>query len=568
MKVLRRIVVLLTFIFSLSITAQAEDIYSIHTDVLLDESGTAHIKQTWKTNATDGTEYFIPMTNMGPMELYDYKVSSDGNEFQQVEWDVDKGFEEKAYTYGINYTNSGFELCFGKSEYGDMTYVVEYKLKNAVQSFTDADGFNIRFVNDKLSPAPKDVSATIHIEGVDLNDQNSRIWGFGYHGDVIYDNGVIQARSSDFNSNSHMTLLMRIDKGILNPSYQGDGDFESLRERAFEGSSYSDDFDEGEYTGKPSGPLGVIVNFLRDIVFLIPLLGIFAGGLGLSRTKKAKPRNLSDYKIDKTSYSRDIPAGGHLPTIYNFYKFNGNAKYNDLMSAYLLSWLNKGYISVEEVDKQVLFFNNKEVQLVFTGVEAELKDLSERKLWAFLRAAAVDEVLEEKELKAYVQKHTTAFAKLEEIAWQDANSFSITNNLLIDKESFLDSRPELTPQGGKTYQDIFGFKKYLEDFTIINEREAKEVSLWDSYLIIAAVFGIADRVSKQFEDLYPKYSFYENEYGSPINTYLYISYLNSLSRNTYSAYQSGLSASSGGGGSSSFGGGGGSFGGGSGGGSR
>ena len=53
-----------------------------------------------------------------------------------------------------------------------------------------------------------------------------------------------------------------------------------------------------------------------------------------------------------------------------------------------------------------------------------------------------------------------------------------------------------------------------------------------------------------------------------MNTYLYISYLNSLSRNTYSAYQSNVSASSGGGGSSSFGGGGGSFGGGSGGGSR
>lgn len=568
MKALRRIVFLLTFIFSFSITAQAEDIYSINTDVLLDNEGTAHIKQTWKTNATEGTEYYIPMNNMGPMELYDYKVSSPESEFQQVEWDVDKSFEEKAYTYGVNYTNKGLELCFGKSEYGDMTYVIEYKLKNAVQSFTDADGFNIRFVNDQLSPASRNVSTTIHIDGVELNDQNSRIWGFGYNGDVIYEDGIIKATSSNFNSNSHMTLLMRLNKGILNPTYQASGDFETLRERAFEGSSYTDDFNSDEYNGKTRSFGRIIGNLFGNLIFLIPLLGIFAGGLSKSRSKKAKPRNLSDYKIDKTSYARDIPAGGHLPTIYNFYKYNANAKYNDLMSAYLLLWLNKGYINVEEVDKKGVFFNNKEVEVVFTGVEPELKDNSERKLWAFLRAAAVDNVLEEKELKAYVQRHTSAFAGLEEIAWQDGNNFALKNNLLVEQKSFLDNRPELTPKGGKVYQDIFGFKKYLKDFTIINEREVKEVSLWDSYLIIAAIFGIADQVSEQFEDLYPQYTFYENEYGSPMNTYLYISYLNSLSRNTYSAYQSNVSASSGGGGSSSFGGGGGSFGGGSGGGSR
>src|SRR5699024_6914140 len=125
----------------------------------------------------------------------------------------------------------------------------------------------------------------------------------------------------------------------------------------------------------------VIGNLIGNLIFLIPLFGVFAGGLSMSRSKKAKPRNLSNYKIDKTSYSRDIPAGGYLPTIYNFYKYSANAKYNDLMSAYLLLWLNKGYINVEEVDKKGVFFNNKEVEVVFTGVEPELKDNSERKLW-------------------------------------------------------------------------------------------------------------------------------------------------------------------------------------------
>ena len=70
----------------------------------------------------------------------------------------------------------------------------------------------------------------------------------------------------------------------------------------------------------------------------------------------------------------------------------------------------------------------------------------------------------------------------------------------------------------------FGFKRYLEDFTSVNKREAREGSLpaagrsdwpfqsvnerevrevWDQYLIFAQLFGIADRVAAQFKELYP-----------------------------------------------------------------
>ena len=52
---------------------------------------------------------------------------------------------------------------------------------------------------------------------------------------------------------------------------------------------------------------------------------------------------------------------------------------------------------------------------------------------------------------------------------------------------------------------IIGFKKFLLDYSLINEREGIEVELWDQYLIIAEVLGIADKVEKQYENLYTKY---------------------------------------------------------------
>jgi len=70
----------------------------------------------------------------------------------------------------------------------------------------------------------------------------------------------------------------------------------------------------------------------------------------------------------------------------------------------------------------------------------------------------------------------------------------------------------------------FGFKRYLEDFTSVNAREAREGKLpvsggsdwpfqsvderevrevWDQYLIFAQLFCIADRVAAQLKNFYP-----------------------------------------------------------------
>ena len=51
--------------------------------------------------------------------------------------------------------------------------------------------------------------------------------------------------------------------------------------------------------------------------------------------------------------------------------------------------------------------------------------------------------------------------------------------------------------------ELAGLKRFLLDYTLIAERTAIEVNLFENYLIYAQMMGIAKKVAKQFKELYP-----------------------------------------------------------------
>ena len=119
-------------------------------------------------------------------------------------------------------------------------------------------------------------------------------------------------------------------------------------------------------------------------------------------------------------------------------------------------------------------------------------------------------------------------------------------------------------------QKLYGLKLFLTEFSNIKQREAIEVNLWDEYLMYAYIFGIADKVVKQFKNLYPEVVVEMQNMNMDFDTFIFI---NDISRSSVLSARSAKSEaeakassySSGGGGFSSGGGGGGSFGGGGGG---
>ncbi len=50
------------------------------------------------------------------------------------------------------------------------------------------------------------------------------------------------------------------------------------------------------------------------------------------------------------------------------------------------------------------------------------------------------------------------------------------------------------------YNKLIGLKKYLKEYSTLKERFPIEMALWGKYLVFASLFGIADKVSKEFKE--------------------------------------------------------------------
>jgi hypothetical protein len=153
-------------------------------------------------------------------------------------------------------------------------YTIEYKLDQVAGGYADKDGMNFRFVNDQMNTTPTDVTVKISFaDGRAVTDENADIWGFGFAGQVFFENGnIIAYTETPLSIENHVTLLAAFEKGLLSPARQEQGSFEELKERAFEGSDYDMD-SQGEDISALEAlilflftivlPTGVIVWFLR-----------------------------------------------------------------------------------------------------------------------------------------------------------------------------------------------------------------------------------------------------------------------------------------------------------------
>ena len=155
---------------------------------------------------------------------------------------------------------------------------------------------------------------------------------------------------------------------------------------------------------------------------------------------------------------------------------------------------------------------------------------------------------------------------LKKINYQDLNrdfsKYLKSDKAYEDIDHFIEKNKKkefLNEAGKKELLKYYGMKNFLKDFTLMDEREIREVKLWSYHLELAALLGLAEKVQEQLK-VYPEV--YQDT-GVRMNPYTASIILHSVNSSLTSAM-----ASSGSGGFSSTGGGGGFSGGGSGGGTR
>ena len=94
---LKKIFVLLMLAIILGITnVKADTINNIDLDINIDKNGDAVITEKWDAKASNGTEWFRQLYDIGNSKLSDFSVSMDGKPLTYKTWNIHESLKEKA----------------------------------------------------------------------------------------------------------------------------------------------------------------------------------------------------------------------------------------------------------------------------------------------------------------------------------------------------------------------------------------------------------------------------------------------------------------------------------------
>ena len=196
------------------------DIYSKNADIYINKDGSANVTETWDVKGQDGTEWYIPLTNLGQSEILNYTVSMDGKDLRFKSWNIDESISQKAGYYGINYVNNGMELCFGKTDYKRHTFVIKYTITNFVFTTSDADVISWRIFEYQNSSTNWE-NFTVNIKSFYSFPDTVDVWGYGYKGYAYVKDGIIEMSNEEntpLSNSDYVVLLVEFDKEYFNVS--------------------------------------------------------------------------------------------------------------------------------------------------------------------------------------------------------------------------------------------------------------------------------------------------------------------------------------------------------------
>ena len=209
----------------------------------------------------------------------------------------------------------------------------------------------------------------------------------------------------------------------------------------------------------------------------------------------------------------------------------------------------------------------EDTTITFRDPNCTMDNDLESKLYNYMYTASKDGILEKKEFEKWCKNNYSTILKWfndvldyeTDILTQEGKiTTREVTTFKIFKSTMYDVNPSMYDEAIK----VKGLKQFFTEFDSMKDKTAIEVKLWEEYLMYAQIFGLAEKVAKQFKEMYPDVI---TDYTYNSVTFIHmVSYSGMNSATT--AQTRANSYSSGGGGFSSGGGGGGSFGGGGGGG--
>lgn len=611
------------FIFSVfllwhtSVNAGNLELQDLKYNVILNSDGTANVTEIWDIKIRDTNTLFktfeIDSTYPG---ITDVSLIETTNGIRK---NFSRIYQEKYHVnkdcfYALKNSKNQFEVAWGVSEDDSSarrTFEMSYTILDAVKNYADCSEFYWQFISIKSAIPAKRVTGTITLPTKVLNSDDLRVWAHGPLNGNIYKSSDTEVTFTVDNLNSNTMLEAR----VVTPTYvfANNDNISSLSELDFildQEQGWADEANrkrEAYLMGQ---------RFLKILVIsffsITNVGGIILAIVLVKKLKKYKLELESAPNFKPTmpiKYFRDIPDDNSTPAqaafLYYFKNSSFSAHISDVISATMLDLCMKKYLSFEVKGNKS---NNITISLN-TDLDSNLLSKDEKLIFDLLLKVSNTNTFTVKEFEKYCKKHSDSFMKIynkiDNYAIDVLESKGKYSKSLISKHNHffasgvgfvflfifsifcmianivpsimcaiyafkLSNRYNtLTQKGVDEKEQWIGLKNYMQDFSMMEEKEVPELVLWEKFLVYATAFGISDKVLKQLKVVYPQFAdsdymisngysyLYWMSYGNFSNSFIH-SINNSIS-STYSSINYSSSSGSGGGfsGGGGFGGGGG-----------
>lgn len=514
--------------------------------------------------------------------------------------------------YALNKSDGKFEIAWGvglDNSSDKRVYQISYKVTDAIAKYNDYAECYWQFVGSDYEVPAQKITGTILLPDNAESMDDILVWGHteDLNGDInVTGQNEVSFEISKYQGNCYVEVRILFPRemvGNVRRTYNQDIYDDVLQEETIWVNDANAKREARESIQKNAARiLLIIIGGILGIILIISIINFIKNLKKINNLEK-KYTPTTEYK-----YYRELPYKDATPSEALFIESDYNpVSFAGSFAANILDLCLEKYISLEVIEKKSIISDGV-IKITLLNKPKDNLKLDEKLTLSFLEEVAEDgKELTTKNITKYLRKKPYKLANYEDDLCKIIKNFEIATGKFDDKKkkekgdfegqkifnyttliillaigipliaftdianikiillfictvislivngvlsSIIAKRINVLTQKGVDEKNKWkAFKKFMEDFSMLDQKDIPDVVLWEKYLVFATAFGISEKVLKQLKVVYPQIE----DINSPIYTsFAYIPIMNAIniencvSSAVYSGTYSSASGSGGG----------------------
>ena len=620
-KILTGFIITITLILLNATSSEASlHLKNLDFTAQINEDGSMDVVETWDINISETNTLYktfkIDKTKYSGISNVFVQDITSGTNKNFKKSDIWKYHLDKGHYFGGINNNNEYEIAWGVSI--DTTtrkqYLIRYTVKDVIKKYNDCAELYWQIVGSDFEVSADSITGIIKLPNKVSNKDELKVWGHTeYLNGEIYvtDLDTVEFKVNKYKSGNFVEIRIAMPTYVMS-KLENTSNINKIDSIIEQETKWANEANARRDRRNKNFKLLILATILVNTS-----IGIMFSKK-IKKNKQFLEKNPNILPEQQLEYYRELPDKEETPLEAVFILKTGYKQscLPNVFSATILNFALKGYIRIEQEGKTIKILLNKIKTDELTG--------DEKKVLGILRAASNNNELTMAELEKYIKNYpsklinlNSTFEKVSKTqasekgkfdtnrfnkqivyaeknvgyiflliiiitasiftigyAYKNVQSMLITCTIislaffivvtiinLILNIKITTSFNGFTQKGINEQEQWKAFKKYMEDFSYLNEKEVPQLVLWEKYLVYATAFGIADKVLKQLKVKYPELNDPDTIHSMILFNSMYNSngfntkFINSIKTSTSRMYSSTYSSGSGSGGGFSGGGG-------------